>query len=192
VVWAEGLSEASIMEGVRAGRVVVKLRGPDDPMVELTAETDREESGMIGDTVSGTAVTLTVNVAGGAGMVLDLVRNRESDEIVMVDSDEFTHVFERDVSAEGDRYRVHLREENDDVVITNHVWVDFAPPGGGGGDDAGPGGGGGGGGGGDDDDDGEGGCGCRSGSSGAGSGTAAGLFLLAAVAAGLRRRRSRR
>jgi MYXO-CTERM domain-containing protein len=180
VVWAEELSEAAIMEGVRAGRVVLKLRGPDDPMVELTAETDRDERGMIGDTLTGGRVALEAVVTGGDGMSLALVRNGEVDETVEVEGNEFAHTFERDTREEGDRYRVHLLQSAE-VVITNHVWIEFAPPIGGG-PDAGTGGGDGGG------------CGCRAGASGSSkgrSGAMVAVFVLAAFA-GLRRRRSRR
>jgi MYXO-CTERM domain-containing protein len=181
LVWADELSEAGIMAGVRAGRVVVKLRGPDDPMVELTAETDRGESGMIGDTVTGGAASLEARVTGGAGMDLQLVRNGEIEETVEIEADEFTHVFARETRPEGDRYRLQLRERdgNVDIVVTNHVWVEYAEPVAGG-PDAGPGGDGGG--------DAEGGCGCRTG--GGGGGVA--LLIAAAALGGLRRRRSRR
>jgi len=186
MVFAEELSEAGIMKGVREGRVVVKLRGPDDPMVELTATTDGGDSGMIGDTLTGGVVQVTAHVVGGSGMKLQLVRNGEDDEIVDVDSNDFTQVFERETRSEGDRYRVHL-SDGLDVVVTNHVWVEYAPPVGGGDPDAGTAGpDGGGGDDGDDDDDG---CGCRSaGASGAWSS----LCVLAAAAFALRRRRSRR
>ncbi|HKE18688.1 MAG TPA: CehA/McbA family metallohydrolase [Kofleriaceae bacterium] len=187
MVWAEELSEAGVMEGVRAGRVVVKLRGPDDPMLELTAETDRGERGMIGDTVTGHHVSLTASVAGEAdGMQLVLMRNGEMDEVVPVEGSDFTHTFERDTRSEGDRYRVHLTLGGD-VVITNHVWVEDAEPTGG--DDAGSGGGpdaGTGAPGGDD-----GGCGCRAGAS-RGGGAGGALLLAAAALIGLRRRRSTR
>jgi MYXO-CTERM domain-containing protein len=170
---------------VRAGRVVVKLRGPDDPMLELTAETDRGETGMIGDTVTGAQVTLAARATGAAGLELVLVRNGEIEEMVPVEGDEFVHTFERDVAAEGDRFRAHLIEASSKIVITNHVWVEYATPSGGeddGEDDSGV----------DDsggEDDGEDeGCGCRAGGGGAG----AGLLLAAAALLGLRRRRSRR
>jgi MYXO-CTERM domain-containing protein len=171
MVRASELSEAAIMEGVRAGRVVVKLRGPDDPDLDLTAETDGGESGRIGDTVTGGRVSLTATAQGASGMSLILVRNGEEDEIVEVDSDDFTHVFERDTATDGDRYRVHLALTAE-VVITNHIWVEYATPVPVPGPDA--------------EDSG---CGCRSGG-GSSGGTL--IFLVAAAALGLRRRRSRR
>ena len=123
VVWAEELSEAAIVEGVRRGRVVVKLRGPDDPMVELTAIGEDGAAGMIGDTVRGARVTLVGRVTGGAGMTLSLWRNGEEEESVRVERDDFAHEFARVTRPEGDRYRLQLAEAFD-VVITNHVWVE--------------------------------------------------------------------
>lgn len=192
VVFAQELSEAGIMQGVREGRVVVKLRGPDDPMVELTAVTDNGDSGMIGDTVTGTAVQLTAHVTGAEGMILRLYAGgEEDDDVVQIDSNDFTHVYERPIEDTG-RFRVHVRDGND-VVITNHVFVERGTAGDGfPGDspDAGPGaeddGG-------DEEDGGSGdsddGCGCRSaGASGAWSS----LVVLAAAVFAVRRRRSRR
>jgi MYXO-CTERM domain-containing protein len=175
MVWAEELSEAAIMEAVRAGRVVVKLRGPDDPMLELAAATDRDESGMIGDTVAGGVVFLTARTSGADGMELVLVRNGEVEETVPVAGGEFEHTFERETGADGDRYRAHLVSEGDEVVITNHVWVEYAEPiev-----DEPGP-----------EPDDDEGGCGCRADAQSGG----AGAIVLAIAALVLRRRRSTR
>ncbi len=123
VVYADELSEAAIIEGVRRGRVVVKLRGPDDPMVELAAAGEDGATAMIGDTVRASEVTLTARVEGGAGMTLVLWRNGEEEEAVAVDGDHFTHTFARTTRAEGDRYRLQLAEAFD-VVITNHIWVE--------------------------------------------------------------------
>ena len=123
VVWADELSEAAIIEGVRRGRVVVKLRGPDDPMVELTATGEDGSTAMIGDTVRASQVALTARVEGGAGMTLVLWRNGAEDESVVVEGDHFAHEFVRTTAAGGDRYRLQLAEAFD-VVITNHIWVE--------------------------------------------------------------------
>ena len=154
-VFADELSEAAILEAVRAGRVVVQLRGPDDPMVELTAETDAGEAGMIGDTLRGAEVTLTARVTGGDGLALALWRGGAEDETVTVEGDDFTATFVREVNEDGDRYRVQLGDTQD-IVITNHVWIEHMERRGDGGD----------------------GCGCRSGTPGRGNG----IVLLIAIA----------
>jgi MYXO-CTERM domain-containing protein len=131
---------------------------------------------MIGDTVTGGTVSLTARAGGADGMELVLVRNGEVDETVAVSGDEFEHTFERDTDAGGDRYRAHLVAGSTEVVITNHVWVEYADPvdvp-----DEPGA-----------EPDDDEGGCGCRAGSQGGG----AGAIALAIAAFAIRRRRSRR
>lgn len=123
VVWADELSEAAIIDGVRRGHVVVKLRGPDDPMVEMTAVGEDGATAMIGDTVRASRVVLSARVDGGAGMTLTLWRNGEEEESVAVEGDHFTHEFERTTRGEGDRYRLQLAEAFD-VVISNHIWVE--------------------------------------------------------------------
>jgi hypothetical protein len=47
MVYATELSVPAILAGVRAGRTVVKLQGPDDPMVDLRAG----DTAILGDTV---------------------------------------------------------------------------------------------------------------------------------------------
>ena len=166
MVYADELSVAAIVAGVRAGRTVVKLEGADDPMVELSAS-----DAMVGDTVDG-PVTLRALVTGADGGRLAFLRNGEIHTQVDVDSDPFEATL--DVTAPfgdvDDRWRAQLSMPQPRVV-TSHIWVRASgepePP------DAGPGG---------EDGDG-GGCGCRT-TSGAGD---AWLGLLVLVC--LRRRR---
>lgn len=163
LVYADELSEAAIMDGIRQGRVIVNMRGPDDPGLDFTALTDRGDSGMIGDTVTAGAVTLRATVTGGAGLSLQLWRNGRVDESVTIDSDEFSVEFARDTAEAGDRYRVQLADAFD-VVISNHIWVEYAEP------------------------VDKGGCGCRASSSGQPLSAA----LVALAVFGFTRRRSRR
>ena len=173
MVWAEELSVAAIVEGVRQGRTVVKLQSPEDPMVELTAG-----DAMVGDTVTDRRVTLTVRVTGGMGDRLRLVHDGAPQELVPVDADPF--VFEREVQAPTDgvedRWRAELFDGGHVGVVTGHVWIAPADPL----PDAGTTG--------ADGDDG--GCGCRVPASGSDD-LPAGLLLALTALAGvvLRRRR---
>ena len=165
MVYADALSVAAIVAAVRAGRTVVKLEGPGDPMVELTAG-----DAMVGDTVDG-PVTLRAVVTGATSGRLAFVRNGEIHTQVDVTSDPFEATLDVDApfGDTDDRWRAQLSMPRPRVV-TSHVWVRAsgeAPP-----PDAGPGGGSGGG------------CGCRS-ANGTGS---AWLALLGGL---LARRRSR-
>jgi hypothetical protein len=105
------LAESSIVDGIRNGRTVVKLRGPDDPMVELVAR-------------DGGA--LEVTVTGGAGMVAELWRNGALLEGQTVEGDG-TLTFVPPFTGAVDRFRVELTQNGQRVVITSHVYVEVAP-----------------------------------------------------------------
>jgi hypothetical protein len=75
MVLADGLSEQAIVDAVRAGRTVVKIRGAGDPMVELViqdAAGDRKAE--IGDTLTEVgAIDIQVTVgAGSDGTIVEL------------------------------------------------------------------------------------------------------------------------
>jgi hypothetical protein len=87
MVYAEALSEAAILDGVRAGHTVVKLRGPDDPMLEMTI------SGMMpGDSANTDPFepTLHARVTGGAGASFKLYDEGEVVVTLGVDTDDWT------------------------------------------------------------------------------------------------------
>ena len=169
MVYAEELSVAGIVEGVRRGRTVVRLQGPDDPTLVL-----RAGEAMLGDTVDATRVTLRAEVEGGVGTSVRFVRNGMPLDAVPVDADPFELALEVDApygDAE-DRWRAELVEGRDLRVVTSHVYVspqEGTPP-----PDAGTG-----------EPEPEGGCGCRVTSRGS-----APMWALAlALALSLRRRR---
>ncbi|MFO0601927.1 MAG: CehA/McbA family metallohydrolase [Polyangiales bacterium] len=120
MVWATELSAPAILAGVRAGRTVVKLQGPGDPMVDL-----RAGDAMVGDTVRARRVTLRATVTGGAGSSLTFLENGEPHEPVAVTGDPFTVT--REVAAPyGDvdgRWRCELAVDGAPRVVTGHVWV---------------------------------------------------------------------
>ena len=70
-MYASALSEAAILDGIRAGRTQVALRGPDDPLVELTTADGKA----IGDDAAGSGLAVSAHVTGGSGNVLVLVEN---------------------------------------------------------------------------------------------------------------------
>jgi len=122
-VFATELSEAAIMEGLRAGRVTVALRGPDDPVVTLTLN-----DGMLGSTVATHQGRLTARVEGGAGMVLVLLRNGRTLQSFDITGGDETHTVDVVPGADGDRFRAHLLLGDKDVVVTNHIYATFAQP----------------------------------------------------------------
>jgi MYXO-CTERM domain-containing protein len=119
MVYARELSVAALLEGVRAGRTVVKLQGPDDPMVELSSGVSPA-----GDTVLSERTRLTARVTGGAGHEVRFVHNGVMLPLTKVTSDPF--LLERDAVApeQGeDRYRVEVWVEGRPRTVTSHLWV---------------------------------------------------------------------
>jgi len=125
LVLADDLSEASILEGIRAGRTIVQLRGPDDPLVELTLG-----DAQIGDTVGEiAAANLRVKITGGAGNFAQLWRDGEKVDQVQITSDDFTHTFVDETKGEH-RFRVELiNDANNRIVITSHIYATIVPQG---------------------------------------------------------------
>lgn len=125
MIFASELSAAALTEGLKNNRVVVKLQGTEDAMIDLQTRPERT-----GDTVvaAGT-VTLTATITGGTGLQARFMKHGfpiedddGNEEVVDVDSDPF--VLEREVVVEdGERYRVELLEEGHVEVLTGHVWL---------------------------------------------------------------------
>lgn len=181
MVFAEELSAAAILEGVRRGRTVVRLEGPDDPMVEiLEPDVAHGES----DTIVADATTLRVRVTGAAmGATLTIVRDGRAGEEIEVVADPFEHE-ETLIAGAGESFvRAQLAIGGRPRVITSHVFLRPLTPGG---PDAGP----------AEVDAGagampEGGsCGCRAAGRRASGGIATAIVAIA-IASALRRRRAR-
>ncbi|HEU4407871.1 MAG TPA: CehA/McbA family metallohydrolase [Polyangiaceae bacterium] len=128
LVWADALSVQAIVEGVRKGRTVVKLRGPQDPMVELGAA--GEPAAMIGDTVTSPRPTLVATVTGGVGREVRIVKAGAVVASAAVDADPFR--FEYPVCAPPageDFYRAEVYEGATPRTITGHLYVAAAAAG---------------------------------------------------------------
>jgi hypothetical protein len=113
LVFADELSVAAIIEGVRRGRTVVKLQGPNDPMLELAT--------------SGTRA-LRATMTGGVGASVRFVRNGVPLEAAAVDSDPFVQELAITPPASGeDRYRAEVLVDDHPRTVTSHVWIAPAP-----------------------------------------------------------------
>lgn len=123
MVFAERLDVPSIVEGVRWGRTVVKLQGPQDPMVELSVDGALE-----GDTVRGDAV-LTATVTGADGQEARLVRAGQVEGPVAIAGDPAVLEWQLAAPAEGqERVRVELLVDGDRRVVTSHLWIEAGDP----------------------------------------------------------------
>ncbi|MBX3271311.1 MAG: PHP domain-containing protein [Sandaracinaceae bacterium] len=120
MVYAEALSVDAIVRGVRAGRTVVRLQGPADPMLELSAG-----GAMIGDVVEGPRLTLRARATGGAGSSLRFVRNGTVVEVVAIDADPFEAelAIEAPYGDAEDRWRAEIADGRTLRTITSHLYV---------------------------------------------------------------------
>jgi len=125
LVLADNLSEAAIMEGIREGRTIVDLRGPDDPTVDVHVETAAGGLAEIGDDVDGVStVTMPLTITGGAGNFVQLWRDGEKLEQLEITSDDFSHTFDDEPGAADHRYRIELiTDANQRIVVTGHFFV---------------------------------------------------------------------
>ncbi len=122
MVFAEELSAAGILEGIRNNRTVVKLRSAADPMVDLTVEpgTAAEPDG---------TRHLRAKVTGLAGVPgaivgVRLVKNNLPVENVVVPADGFTHEVVVTAPAAGeDRYRAEVVVNGLLRTITSNVFL---------------------------------------------------------------------
>jgi hypothetical protein len=128
MVWAEELSAAAILEGVRRGRTVVKLESGADPMLELECD-DLDRS--VTDTIVADVTTLRVRVTGAdIGTTVQLVHNGEPGAPIEVVGALFEHE-ERVIAGGGeDAYRAELIIAGRPRVVTNHVFLRPITPGG--------------------------------------------------------------
>ncbi len=122
MVFAEELSVQGIVDAIRHGHTAVKLQGPGDPMVDLTAG-----DAHAGDTVKQASVTLSATVTGGIGLKVRFVHNGTPMDPVDVTSDPFTATTVATAPASGeDRWRAEVMVDADPRTVTSHLWV--APP----------------------------------------------------------------
>lgn len=123
MVFATELSAAGIVDAVKAGRTVVKLQGPEDPMVDLVPTAVALDTGdarvttLIGGHFTGPAVALEVGVkvTGGQGATLKLVQDGAEVSSEPITADPFTARTTVTIPETGER---RLRAE---------VWVDGQP-----------------------------------------------------------------
>ena len=129
LIFATSLSAEALLEGIRQNRTVVKLQGPDDPMVVLDTSPPRSGDTVFVVDVDGTgtsgAAVLTATVEGGVGRQLQwLKEGRPEGTAVDIDVDPFTSVLDVTPPDAGEeRYRVEILEDGAPRVITGHVWL---------------------------------------------------------------------
>lgn len=132
LVRADELSVAAILDGIKKGRTVVKLDGPDDPMAELEAaqKKDGDALGYPGDTLAVRSVHLRVKVTKGQGQMLRLVKNGTPLEPVSVDADPFVYDTVVQAPPQGEeRWRAEVLVDEKTRTVTSHLWLRLDPAG---------------------------------------------------------------
>ena len=119
MVYTTELSVGAILEGIQSGRTVVKVFGPDGPMLETELSGER-----IGNTVFADTATLSVVVTGANGQSLRVIKNREVLQTVPISSDSFEHENTVEAPADGeDRYRHEVVEGRTRQTVGSYVWL---------------------------------------------------------------------
>jgi MYXO-CTERM domain-containing protein len=119
MVYADELSVDAIMEGVRSGRVVIKVDSPDAPMLVTELSGER-----VGDTVFADTATLSVVVTGAVGNSLRVIKNGTMIERVEINADPFAHETSVEAPLEGeDRYRHQVTLGIKPLTIGSYVWL---------------------------------------------------------------------
>jgi hypothetical protein len=131
-VFANELSRAGIVEGIRAGRAYVRTRGVAvSPALELSAVAPGQEPGTFGSVLvldePGATADLRVTVTKAIGQGLRLVRNGDDIQTVAVPTDPFAHTFTlRRESPEGPLgtwYRIETFDQRGRTTIGNPVFL---------------------------------------------------------------------
>lgn len=121
MVYADELSVAALIEGIRNNLTVVKLQGPSDPMVDMALNPPRA-----GDTVSAQRVNLTATITGAAvgSDQIRLVKNGVPDPGVDITDDPFVFEVTLESPPSGDdRYRLEVVSGERYRTVTGHFWL---------------------------------------------------------------------
>jgi hypothetical protein len=120
MVWAEELSVTGLLAGLASGRTVVRLEGPDDPMLELSSPDLPAAS----DTLMADYTVLRVQVTGAAmGASLRLVRDGVASAPVDATGDDLMLEFPLAAGVGEDAIRAELLVGSRPRVVTSHVFL---------------------------------------------------------------------
>jgi predicted metal-dependent phosphoesterase TrpH len=127
VVYAKELSEAAILDGIRAGHVFVKAAGPKAPNIEFSAEGGGTVA-MMGDELSapdGSEVHFKTGATGANGAQIEIIADgKRLPQFSSRDGkEEFT------IKSDGKRhwYRVNVRSADGKLVaLSNPIYFNFS------------------------------------------------------------------
>jgi len=131
VVFAKELSEAAIIDGIRAGHAFIKTKGPEGPDVYLSADANRSHA-IAGDALalaSGARAQFSVQVVNAAGGRIELIADGNVSQLVTdtaIGGKDETKRFE--IAGDGKRhwYRVNIRAADGSLLaLSNPIYVNF-------------------------------------------------------------------
>ncbi len=134
-VYAQELSLPALRDAVRSGRAYVRTRGvAESPALEITVVDEDGALGGIGDTFTTPTAEVTVEVVGGGGQMLRVIRNGDVVDLRPIPSDAFTHTFTADRFAFnegplGTWWRFETFDAESRTTIANPFFLaDAVPP----------------------------------------------------------------
>ena len=122
VVWASALSEAALVEGLKSGRVYVRVRGPDGPRLEFHAEHAGGRVEMGGSVPAGGVVRLFAAVSGAEGQTLQWVVDGAVAAEVAVPASPLPLAFEQP-ALPGRWFSVVVRDARGPTLLANAIAV---------------------------------------------------------------------
>lgn len=138
LVFAKELSVPGLLEGLKAGRTMVKLQGPDDPLVDIVPplaalDSTSDVATLVGSTVRAPSdsAELAFAVKGGNGAVLKLIVDGEEHEAIAITSVDFTARRSFAIPAAGEaRLRAEVWVDGNPRTVSGHVFLTKAtePP----------------------------------------------------------------
>jgi hypothetical protein len=129
VVWAKDLSEAAVLEGIRAGHVFVDVLGSQNRAIEFTAAAG-SQAVMMGDDLKapeGTRVKFKLTMAGLAGAHAEVVRDGVATALSDV-ANSAKEAREFEEISDGKRHWVRVNVRGEDgglLVLGNPIYLNF-------------------------------------------------------------------
>ncbi len=127
VVYARELSERAILDGIKAGHVFLKLKGPAGPSVYVTAG-----NAMVGDAIktrAGEAISFAVQVVGAAGAKVEVISDgKEVPVLAETEVKGADDTLRFTATSDGKRHwwRINLRDARGALVaLTNPIYENF-------------------------------------------------------------------
>ena len=124
MIYADALTEAALLAGLRAGHVFIKTRGPEGPDVRFSAPA---QNAIMGDVaVAGSTpqpVAFRAEIRGALGQQVDVIRNGVVTDAVRGPLTSNDAVLDFSVAvSRGDWVRINVRDAGGITAIANPIY----------------------------------------------------------------------